>query len=193
MDDLSESSAEIAVVFLTQCSGQSLLLNKPCPFPALTSYCPLIKARKFHRTKGSYNSQHSVFFYPYVHNLKWPLKCLCTSGLPFLNATTWNLNDFQGESLAWSCRHWPAKQCSYSRTWCWRLWHAVFKAVKPELSLSMDKHTGHSKTLQDKSLLLSCREAYFFIPLLKGLAESSWIWNPVFLLIYALSHIPCIR
>lgn len=148
---------------------------------------------KFQRPKRSYNSWHSVFLYPYVHNLKWPLKCLCTSGLPFLNATTWNLNDFQGEPLALPCKLWPANQCSYSRAWCWPFWYSVFKSVTPELSLSMNKHTGHSKTLQNKSLLVSCRKAFFSIPLLKGLASSSLLWNPVVLVLYALSHISCIK
>lgn len=95
------------------------------------------------RTKDYYNSYNYVFFYPYVHNFKLPLKCLCISDFHFLNATTWNLNDFQGEPWYLLCKHWPARQYSYSRVWNWPLWHSVFKVVTPELSLSMDKHTGH--------------------------------------------------
>lgn len=42
-----------AVVSLTQCSRQSLLLYKQCPFPALSSYCSLMKAvENLKRPKG---------------------------------------------------------------------------------------------------------------------------------------------
>lgn len=138
--------------------SDSIFMPKPAAksagfLPAL-SYCSLIKKRaKFRRTKGSYNSWHTVVLSPYVCSLKRPLKCLCIFNFAFLNATTWNLNSFQGKPLALPCNHWPARERSYSGAF------VIFKVQgchtwARSLSLSIGEHTGHGKGLENKSLLV---------------------------------------
>ena len=60
----------------------SMFMPKPseqCSFPALLSYGSLMKAVE--NLRGPKLIVLSTLYSPlYVHNLKWPLKCLCTSG-----------------------------------------------------------------------------------------------------------------